>query len=594
MKNLNLIFLIILLVFPYNITGFNFGNLIIMFLGMLYLLMSKKFIGNRSLIMIMIAYAMCGVISVIFINTSINSISGLSTYFAPLIFYLIWSNIFIGDDNKEQTILKYIVYILGISASVFILIQCGIKNLRIYGNVSYANTYALILLIGIYLNTLLSDSKFKNIIEIIFIIGIFATGSRTTIVYLMLYIILRSFINKSISIKETILNLSLSVISFILIDNYIEIVLFTFPILLILAKWVYNKKVNKFVIIIPIILSGIVLITTPNYIINRLSNMSLTQGTLQERFIIFEDTIKCIINRPMGYGINTYESSILANQSAFYVIKYPHNSILQVGFESGIISIIVLLALFIMAAKLLFKDNKFKEGTIIFSIIFLHSLLDFDFSFVLVIALWMLVLAINEGNKESNISIVLNKYYKFGYIICVFLIVPILFQESLVWTSIIYNKNENYSSSKDILKRSLFNDYRIDELYVSSNLGLYNLNKDKLELEKSIELINKNDESIKFIWSSIYIYDLLDEKQNVIDLYDKLILLQPYYFEVYKNYYITLDKYYIESNDIYYKEKINELKNKFYKNLKNINLKSKFIYNQLPNKFDDLINMQMK
>ncbi|WP_289130771.1 O-antigen ligase [uncultured Clostridium sp.] len=594
MKKLNLIFLILLLVFPYNVTGFNFGNLIIMFLGIIFLFISKKIMGNRYLILIMIAYALSGIISIFFIDSSINSISGLSTYFAPFIFYLIWNNILNREDNEGETILKYIVYILGISSLVFILIQCGIKNLRVYGNVSYANTYALILLTGIYLNTIVNDRKYKNIIEVIFFIGIFATGSRTTIACLIVYITLRSFINKSINIKETILNISLSVISFILIDNYIEIVIFTLPILFIVGKWIYNKKISKFIVLIPIILSVLMLIITPNYIINRLSNISLKQGTLQERFIIFEDTIKCIVDKPMGYGINTYENTILSNQSAFYGIKYSHNSILQVGFESGVLSSIALILLFIVSLMVIFKGNKFKDGAIVFCIVFLHSLLDFDFSFVLVIALWMLVIVINEQKNNNNINISLNKYYKFVHVIFIIIILPIVFQEVVVWTSTIYNKNDKYSLSKDISRLSIFKDYRIDELYIDSCLGMYYLNKDKVDLEKAIELINENDESIKVIWNSIYIYELLDKKKEVIEGYDKLLALQPYYFEVYKNYYITLKKYYVESNENYYNEKIEELENVFYSNLKSLNSNAKYIYNQLPIEFEDVVTMEMR
>lgn len=594
MKKLNLIFLILLLVFPYNITGFNFGNLIIMFLGIIFLLVSKKIMGNICLILIMIFYALSGIISVLFIDASINSISGLSTYFAPIIFYLIWNNILNREDSEGETILKYIVYILGISSLVFILIQCEIKNLRVYGNVSYANTYALILLIGIYLNTIVNDRKYKNIIEIIFFIGIFATGSRTTIACLIVYITLRNLINKRINIKETGLNISLSVISFILIDNYIGIVIFALPILFIAGKWIYNKKISKFIVLIPMILSVFMFIITPNYIINRLSNISLTQGTLQERFIIFEDTLKCIINKPMGYGINTYENTILSNQSAFYGVKYSHNSILQVGFESGVLASIALLVLFIVSLIVILKGNKLKDGTIVFCIIFLHSLLDFDFSFVLIIALWMLVVVINEEKNKNNINIHINKYYKFVYIIFIIVILPIVYQESIIWASTIYNKKEEYNLSMNISRLSVFKDYRIDELYINSSLGMYYLNKDKVELKKAIELISENHENIKVIWSNIYICELLDKKKEVIEGYDRLLKLQPYYFEVYKNYYSTLKRYYEESNDNYYNEKIEELENIFYSNLKSVNSKAKYIYNQLPSKFEEVFTMEMR
>ena len=206
----------------------------------------------------------------------------------------------------------------------------------------------------------------------------------------------------------------------------------------------------------------------------------------------------------------------------------------------------------------------------------------------------MLVVVINEEKNKNNINIHINKYYKFVYIIFIIVILPIVYQESIIWSSTIYNKKEEYNLSMNISRLSVFKDYRIDELYINSSLGMYYLNKDKVELKKAIELISENHESIKVIWSNIYICELLDKKKEVIEGYDRLLKLQPYYFEVYKNYYSTLKKYYEESNDNYYNEKIEELENIFYSNLKSVNSKAKHIYNQIPSKFEEIFTMEMR
>ena len=66
--------------------------------------------------------------------------------------------------------LKYIVLSVGILAIYYILVQGIYYNIRIYGNVGYANSYALLLLIGIYFNRIREEDKFVDILEMIFML----------------------------------------------------------------------------------------------------------------------------------------------------------------------------------------------------------------------------------------------------------------------------------------------------------------------------------------------------------------------------------------------------------------------------------------
>lgn len=590
----NWVFLLLVIVFPYNSTGVNFGNLIIIFISLLYLLFVKKIKVNKNICLLSAIFFLIGVLSIFISNNSINSISGLSTYLSPLVFYFIWQNILKDEIKERNKIIAQIGYIITISASMYILLQCGIKNLRVYGNISYANTYALILLIGMYINNINKYSKYRNICEIVLLIGIFSTGSRTTLIYLAIYMIFRYFTNKDFNIKDSILNICFSIISFILIDGYLTLAVLILPIVFIIGKTLYSKKVDKKLIILPIVISGLFLLLSQNYIVDRLSNINLKQGTLQERFIIFEDTANLIIDKPLGYGINTFENKILTNQSAYYGVKYPHNSILQIGFEVGILGIICFILLFISCLVYMIKNNKFKEGELIFIISFLHSLLDFDFSFVLMIALWMLIFVINEDKNKRNIDLELNKLVKGINVIFIVLISTMVYQEIVIWSGTIANKKGNFELASNISEFALFREERIDNVIIDSQVGIYNLNNKKEELIKILDTLNYDRDNIILKWKLAYVYSELEDKEKSIEVFDDILESQPYYFEAYKEYYNVLKKYYDESNDTLYSDKIEEVKNKFYQSLSTLNPKSQYIKNQLPNKFEEILKMNLE
>lgn len=594
MRISNLVFLLLLVIFPYNLTGFNFGNLIIIVISLLYLLLVKKVELNKKILILSIIYFMIGFLSLFLSSKSINSISGLSTYLSPLAFYIIWGNILNNRLEERNKVIRQIGYIITVSCFIYVLIQSGIKNLRVYGNISYANTYALILLVGIYINSINKDSRYRNLSEVILLIGIFSTGSRTTIVYLATFIIFRCIVNKKIISRETTLNLCFSIITFILIDNHLAVALFILPIIFIIGKILYNKKINKKFIIIPIVISGLFLFISQNYILDRLSNISLKQGTLQERFIIFEDTAKLIMDNPFGYGINTYENEILANQSAYYGVKYPHNSLLQIAFEVGVIGGICFIVLFSVCLLNMIKNNKFREGEFIFIVVLLHSLLDFDFSFVLMIALWMLIFVINEDKSRRNIDLEFNKWKRCGHVVFIVLISIILYQETVIWAGTIANKSGKFELAYNISKFAVLQEERVENIILDSQIGLYTLNNDKNELVKITDTLSGDKENIRLKWKLAYIYSELEDKDKSVETFEEILRLQPYYFEVYKEYYKILNKYFDETNDNLYSDKMEKLRSEFYQSLNSLNLKSQYIKNQLPNKFEEVLKMEIE
>lgn len=147
-----------LIIIPYGIFGFNLVNLILLILPLIYLRKSKVIYGDKMFMIIWGCYFISAIISLFISSNNIVSIVGISTYFSLGIFYITFNSI-MKNDVQKQKILTIMVWLLAILTIGFIILQWIIFDVRISGNITYANSYALMLLIGIYIN-----GEIKNII----------------------------------------------------------------------------------------------------------------------------------------------------------------------------------------------------------------------------------------------------------------------------------------------------------------------------------------------------------------------------------------------------------------------------------------------
>ncbi|GAA0083744.1 hypothetical protein UT300007_01830 [Clostridium sp. CTA-7] len=591
--NLEIVIAILPLIIPYGILGENLSNLILAILACIYLIKSKKKIKIDKYFYLISILSITAFITQIIISRNIESLSGLYIYINVNLYYLTWKNIF-KDKNKDK-LLKYMVLSIVIVSVISIITQGFYLDIRINGNIGYANSYALLLLIGIYINKLREEDKLSDIIDSIFVLGIFYTGSRTTIILLIAYYLYLLLYEYKKNKKEIVYSLEpfiLGVIQYLIYSNVGLFSLIIIPIYIIIYNYIKNEKWRKYLYYIGIILGAIAMFFSSSNTFERLRNISLNNGSFQERLVFFEDSIKSIFNNPLGHGINTFQYKLYDNASAFYDVKYVHNSVLQTSYDIGIIGGLLILIIFIYGIIKLFKSNESNRNyfILLYISIFIHSLMDFDFSYSTLIILWVLVIAlINEDNKE-----IINR--RIAYIPVIALATFLLLYEGTLLLgekAMKYNLNSFAENCFNVANKISFQlDYRgyYNEAQLYKNLYDENKNEnnllESLDLLKTCEKINKDDPRI--LWNISYIYEKLGDADNTEKYMELVLEKEKYYKEAYIRYQDYLIKAYGKINDNKYVDKLNNLENYYYESYNSLNNKAIYMKNQLKENYDDI------
>lgn len=589
-----LIFLI-----PYNLIGEEFGSVILLVIGSVFVLKNiRKIKVNKSYLAVMIGLSTIGAISLLFTQNISKSLSGLTIYLNFIVFYFVFS---ICKD-KEEKVIKSIVYTISIIVIFSIAYQGVVYKRRIDGNFGYANTYALILLIALYLNEIIKENKLWSYIQIVLITGIIFTGSRNTLFYFILFLAYVSY--KELKDKKTLssfVNFIIALICYSSIQYLGFGMLFVLPILM-YTVYIFIKgkrKRTKHILFGVISIIGIALAFFSNTnFAKRILNISINSGVLQERFVYFHDVIPEILKKPLGHGINTFEYKEYLYQSAFYDVKYVHNSILQVGFDIGILGVILFVLVAVLGLYLIVKHSSKNKYIYIlcYCTIFLHSLLDFDFSYASVFIVISMIVAFNTNNKEKEIS---SNLIKIPMVIIGILAVYLFGINSLYQLSNTFVKYSNYNGAINMLnlnKRLIVKD---PDVY-SRMAECYNLkfqkNNDKLALKSCIDALKKaeviNPYDPRITGNLAFAYEKLGNTNLSMDYYEKFLNTEKYYYKVYQLYYKVLKNQYDNTKEDIYKEKIDSLKKRYSNSYNSLNPKSKYMNDQLPMYFEQIINLK--
>lgn len=570
---------LILMILPYGFIGFDLGNIIALTLGIIYIFFKGRIVGNKKFILIATLYFFIGIITVLIGDKQLNSIVGVAPYLSILVYYVVFNNIF-TDDRKVENLIKYIVYVISVISIIFIIIQCKIFDVRLEGAIGYANSYALILLITIYLNNkiVINNNKFINII---LVTSLLFTGSRTTMICYVVYLAFELYKKDYNYIKNSILNNLIGVILYILLEGYIGILLLILPFIIVGINQLYKIRLKKKLIVALSLACVLFVIFIPNNTFERIKNISINNGSLQERLVLFEDGINAIINKPMGYGINSYEREIVYSHTANYQYNYVHNSILQVGFETGIIGAIMLLLIFIYGGKLIYVNNGFNIDFIIYTLFILHSFMDFDFSFVSVIALFTLLISVNDKNRQS-FELERKSIIRLG---CLFISAILIFiginegMSTLVKT--VLNKGE-YEKAKKIISKIPIKDYKTYSILGDTYKVEYDITNKEEALIKSLDYNKKSLErdirNSNIKWNIAYCYKELGDIEKYIESMKDLSEANKYNKEYYDEFYNTISSLNVANK---YDEILSWIKNELDQNKNNINSKSIYMKNQI-------------
>lgn len=574
------IILLILMVLPYGFIGFELGNLIAVTVGIIYMFFKCEIVGDKKFILLTIIYFILGIVSTLLSDDILNAMVGIGPYLSLGVYYIVFNNI-CSDDNKQKKLLEYIVYIISGLSIVFIIVQCKIFNVRLEGAIGYANSYSLILLITIYLNNSILKNKYNNYINIILVTSILFTGSRTTMIFYIIYLGFELYKKEYIYIKDSILNNIIGLSMYILIDSYIGIVILLFPFIVMAINKLYNIKFKKDILVVLIIMGVVSIIIIPNNTFQRIKGISIKNGSFQERLVLFEDGVNAIIKQPKGYGINSYEKEIVYNHTANYQYSYIHNSLLQVSFELGIIGGLILVLLFIYGGKIIYINKGFSVDFIIYIIFILHSLMDFDFSFVTLIAIFTLLISIN-GQRENIVLIESKILIKWGYLVILTIIISISINEGMIMLGKTTLNKGNYEETKKIINNVPVKDYKAYSILADAYKAEYDDTNKKetliIALDYNKTALEKNNRNSNIKWNIAYCYKELGDIERYIELMKNLSVANKYNKEYYDEFYKTISSINEESMQ---DEILEWIKNEFNKNKDNINSKSIYMKNQI-------------
>ena len=349
---------------PWTIFPFVFGRgLIMQFLVeaifALYLVLAifdKKFRPRKNILMILLA----GYIAILFIASIFGADFGRSFWgiaerftgwfylFHILIFFVVISSVFKKNDWRNY--LKFnagvAIIMLGIaSLSLFHIKFWGVDlGTRISGtlgnSIFFASYLILSLIFALYLFCAEEEKKNKIIwltIALIFAYGITLTQTRGALLGLVAGIGVGLFyyglINKQKKVRVAIL-------------SFVAVALLSVGLLFVFKNSVFVKK---------------------NSLLNRITGISLSDGTGRTRILSWQIALQGIKERPLlGWGagefyavFNQYYNPEFLRYSYYETWSdKPHNAFLEVGVDSGIIGVALYLAIFGYAGHLILKKKK--------------------------------------------------------------------------------------------------------------------------------------------------------------------------------------------------------------------------------------------
>lgn len=184
------------------------------------------------------------------------------------------------------------------------------------------------------------------------------------------------------------------------------------------SKMLYYRFLLPLLLVVFISIAAIIVISDsailsilPQALQERLSNINLQQHSLLERLTFYQDSLKIIMDYPLlGTGGGGWTSLYHQYQNNPYVSSQAHNFVLQVLIEVGLLGFIVFAALLLGIAYLflrtLYRSDSSDPSALSFFGLFLgllvHSLIDFDMSFLYIGALFFISLGALAATVENK------------------------------------------------------------------------------------------------------------------------------------------------------------------------------------------------
>lgn len=373
---------------------------------------------------LMIVIMLSGAVAIVFTNA--DKQNALYEYEKILCFILAVSA---GGITGKQKISNTTVFISLFTAVIGILSYCNLIQingyilndkgiLRLQSCLTYSNTTAVLLACG-YILSLGKTNKIHNHINSAAILtALYLTLSKGAIMSFIVLgtvlILFKKEYAKQFIVQNILTALTTAIVLYLsqchaYMASLLTIIIGVFIVANISVKIKDNAKIYYYIWFIFLILCMIgVIIVVSKYRIDILS-------TFIKRLYYMKDALMLLPNNFL-FGIGSggwqyYQYQIQTNQ---YSVKYIHNGWLQFLAENGVIFTACLIMIFVSAIYRLYKS---KEYALLTSLLLIsaHSLIDFDFSYGVILLVSGLIIGTTANFKSNKIYSVSAKV---GFIIC--------------------------------------------------------------------------------------------------------------------------------------------------------------------------------
>lgn len=426
----------------------------------------------------------------------------------------------LGTVVDKRTI-KNGVYMAALMVAVVGLIAyCGFANindfvirdngiLRLQSLLRYANTTACLIGCGYFVAiTMYSETqqKIHLYLSSVMLFAMFLTVSKATIPIFMLIATFLVYKNKNVAVNFLIQNVFAAI--------------FLVPVMLFAKNYMY------FLAAVLIVVYVVISVYKPRFLSERFacklwiiaiiigvigaSLLSIIKPTLlstfSQRLIYMKDSLKLLPrNIIFGTGPGSWKVLQYGIQSTQYDVAYIHNGFLQFLIENGIVVAVGFVVICGLAIWCSIKQKYYDLGAAIL-LIALHSMVDFDFSFGIVLILMGLMCGatVFAENKQRGKNLL-------QYVSCVMIFVAVV--------------NSVYMSTEYILRHHF------------EKLCLLESYDDALVQAEKLEGICPQDSSLKMNMAAI-IEKVNNDKVAIKKKIDEARKLSPYDPEIFKGYMI--------------------------------------------------------
>ncbi|SHP77276.1 Lipid A core-O-antigen ligase and related enzymes [Mycobacteroides abscessus subsp. abscessus] len=332
-------------------------------------------------------------------------------------------------------------------------------------------------------------------------------------------------------------------------------------------KSLLSKKYTQLVLPLCIILVGLAGIldiqnhgllykSIPGDLQQRIDSISLNAGTAKERYVFAEDALQFSNEAPLlGSGGGSWKVVFKEYQQNPYSSSRIHNGYLEWLVDTGWIGIILFILVFAYYLQKVFRsllqteENQLQVASFAgLVIIFMHSAIDFNFSFgtVWFIVFWLLMSAIPRESGESFVrqpnKAFLNLYPKIMVgIISVLIIVNLTFTFSNMQAARLFNQSKE---SNSYLEKIKYLEEAVDMApkntkYISAllDLKMQVAEKDK-DFKRARELVTMLTETeprnSTMVFKGALIAEEIGENELAFSLYERALRLDHFNTKLYE------------------------------------------------------------